>query len=53
MIEFLRNDERGALGVLSTSQAISIVIFVLALIFFRLNKKRPKVQDAEAASLTE
>lgn len=47
MVEFLRNDDRGALGILSTSQAISIVIFVLALVFFRLNKKRPKSQTAE------
>lgn len=46
-IEFLRNDDRGALGFLSTSQVISIVIFFLALLLFHLNKKRPKGQTTE------
>ncbi len=38
-IEFLRNDERGFWGVFSTSQLISIIIFVLALFFLRKIEK--------------
>lgn len=44
-VEFLRNDDRGAVAFLSTSQAISILIFALALFLFHQNKKRPKHQD--------
>lgn len=39
-IEYLRNDDRGAIGVLSTSQMISIVIVVGGILLFFLNKKR-------------
>lgn len=39
-IEFLRNDERGAVGNLSTSQFISIFIVALGIVLFQVNKKR-------------
>lgn len=38
-LEFLRADDRGALGFLSTSQLISIVIVIVSLVMFRKNKK--------------
>lgn len=41
LIEILRNDDRGTVAFLSTSQAISIVIFLAAILLFWLNKKRP------------
>lgn len=40
IIEFFRSDDRGAIGVLSTSQAISIVIVIGALLLFGWNRKR-------------
>lgn len=40
LIEYLRNDDRGAVGILSTSQAISIVIVAGAVLLFYFNKKR-------------
>ena len=39
-IEILRNDDRGALGTLSTSQFISIFIILGGILLFYLNKKR-------------
>ena len=39
IIEFFRNDYRGSIGFLSTSQLISIFIFVLGLILFLLSNK--------------
>lgn len=39
-IEFLRSDDRGAIGVLSTSQAISVVIVIGAVLLFVRNRKR-------------
>lgn len=39
-VEFLRNDDRGALGALSTSQMISIIYVVGAALLFWLNRKR-------------
>lgn len=41
-LEFLRRDERGAIGVLSTSQAISIVIVAGAILLFVRNQKHKK-----------
>lgn len=40
VIEFFRSDDRGAIGTLSTSQAISIVIVIGALVLFGWNRKR-------------
>ncbi len=40
VIEMFRNDHRGALGALSTSQMISIVILVLGIGGFVLAEKR-------------
>jgi phosphatidylglycerol---prolipoprotein diacylglyceryl transferase len=40
LIEFLRDDERGAVGFLSTSQFISIFIVIIAVVLFYVNKKR-------------
>ena len=39
-IELLRNDERGAVGILSTSQFISVIIVIGAVLLFYLNRKR-------------
>lgn len=47
-IEFLRNDERGNVGSLSTSQFISLFIVTAALILLSLNRKKP-----ELAGMTE
>lgn len=50
MIEFLRNDDRGAVGSLSTSQFYGIfaaIIGICLLIFFSLRKEKPV--EAEAA----
>ncbi|WP_167955564.1 prolipoprotein diacylglyceryl transferase [Anaerosporobacter faecicola] len=40
LIEFLRDDERGAVGFLSTSQFISIFFVIIAVILFIANKKK-------------
>jgi len=40
MIEFFRDDHRGAIGPLSTSQFISILVLVGALVAFIINRKR-------------
>ncbi len=40
IIEIFRNDERGAVGGLSTSQFISIFIFAFAITFFLYNQKK-------------
>jgi len=51
LIEILRNDDRGALGALSTSQFISIFIILGGILLFHLNKRRdekkPVVEDCE------
>lgn len=39
-VECLRSDERGIIGILSTSQAISIIFVIGAIALFILNKKR-------------
>lgn len=38
IIEFFRNDYRGSLGVLSTSQVISLIILAIGIVMFFLNK---------------
>lgn len=40
LLEFLRSDDRGSIGILSTSQWISIVILAGALILHQMNRKR-------------
>lgn len=45
LIEFLRSDDRGGFGALSTSQWISLVIVALAVVLFVQNKKRCAVQE--------
>ena len=47
IIEFFRNDDRGAIGFLSTSQAISIVIVIGAGVLFWRNRKRDAKTSAE------
>lgn len=42
IIEFFRWDDRGTIGALSTSQAISIVIVIGAVVLFISNRKRVK-----------
>ncbi|MBR4169691.1 MAG: prolipoprotein diacylglyceryl transferase [Lachnospiraceae bacterium] len=60
IIEFFRNDYRGSVGVLSTSQFISIFIFVLAsaILVISYHKKipveyRPLLKDAPAPETAE
>lgn len=48
-IEFLRSDDRGAIGFLSTSQAISIVILIGAVLLFARNRKAGEKEKEEAA----
>ena len=49
-LEFLRSDDRGAVGILSTSQFISIGIILLAFILFFKDKLFPKkVQNTPEA----
>ncbi|WP_310601602.1 prolipoprotein diacylglyceryl transferase [Anaerosporobacter sp.] len=45
LIEFLRDDERGVVGFLSTSQFISIFFVVIAAVLFYANKKRGVAAD--------
>ena len=49
VIEIFRSDDRGVIGVLSTSQAISIVIVIGAVLLFIWNRKRvqPVVEETE------
>ena len=44
LIEFLRADERGGWGIFSTSQWISIVVVVGALVLFKVNKKKTELK---------
>lgn len=46
-IEILRSDNRGTVGVLSTSQAISIVIIVGSVLLFVTNKMRDKRKECQ------
>lgn len=47
VLEFFRSDDRGAIGVLSTSQAISIVIMAGSILLFWSNRRREKQAEAE------
>lgn len=52
IIEFFRNDDRGAIGVLSTSQFISIPMVIVSLLLFfvyfpRLSKKNESKSEAD------
>ncbi|MCR4924593.1 MAG: prolipoprotein diacylglyceryl transferase [Lachnospiraceae bacterium] len=52
LVEFLRDDERGAVGSLSTSQFISVFILIFSLVFFMVNKKldlKPSYMEKEGA----
>lgn len=40
LIEFLRSDDRGSVGVLSTSQFISIIIFLICIVLFNIKRFR-------------
>lgn len=53
LIEFFRNDERGAVGNLSTSQFISIFIVALGIVLFNVNKKRGIPADTLAGKVEE
>ncbi|MCI6164323.1 MAG: prolipoprotein diacylglyceryl transferase [Lachnospira sp.] len=45
LIEFLRNDERGAVGVLSTSQFISLGIVVFGVVLMIVNRKKAQAES--------
>lgn len=45
LVEFLRDDPRGAVGVLSTSQFISIFTFIAGIIFFNFHLVRKRTED--------
>ncbi|MGL5243954.1 MAG: prolipoprotein diacylglyceryl transferase [Sarcina sp.] len=47
LVEFLRNDPRGNVGVLSTSQFISIFILILGIVIFNINKKKGRKEKIE------
>ncbi len=49
VIEFFRGDPRGAVGALSTSQLISLVIVAAGLVLFFLFPKRAQAAEAKAA----
>lgn len=53
LIEFLRSDDRGAVGFLSTSQLISIFIVIGAVLLFMSNRKRGAKAPTEEATATE
>lgn len=44
-VEFLRDDYRGSIGILSTSQFISIGIIIIGLVLFFLAKPRPMSKE--------
>lgn len=57
-VEFLRADHRGAVGILSTSQFISVFIVLFAVFMFVMNRRRPSPSvgaetDAEDAPAEE
>ena len=54
VIEYFRADERGAVGTISTSQFISIFIFLIAVGFFIFNVKTQKsAEDTVSDTKTE
>ena len=56
-IEFLRNDYRGSVGILSTSQFISIAVVAIGLIIYvmvpKLQSSEPEVEDEKEAKQEE
>lgn len=52
-IEFLRGDRRGSVGVLSTSQLISIFIVAGGLLLFHYNKKKTLPEEEEKTLQSE
>ncbi|MPQ42205.1 prolipoprotein diacylglyceryl transferase [Clostridium tarantellae] len=47
LVEFLRNDPRGSVGELSTSQFISIFILILGILIFNINKVKGRKEKIE------
>lgn len=47
LVEFLRNDPRGSVGIFSTSQFISIFMFFIGLFIFKLDKFRGRKSKSE------
>jgi phosphatidylglycerol:prolipoprotein diacylglycerol transferase len=50
VIEFYRGDHRGMIGVLSTSQFVSIVLVPLSIVMLVVLSRRPDPSPLEAAS---
>lgn len=51
LVEFLRDDPRGFVGVLSTSQFISIFTLIIGIFFFHLHKFKKNVKTEENVEL--
>ena len=47
LVEFLRNDPRGSVGVLSTSQFIAIGTFILGIVMYNIHKFKRSVKTVE------
>lgn len=47
LIEFLRNDPRGNVGILSTSQFISIITLILGMVIFNIHKIKGRMIKGE------
>jgi phosphatidylglycerol---prolipoprotein diacylglyceryl transferase len=47
VVEFLRNDPRGAVGILSTSQFISVFMLLAGILFFNLHRLKGKPKEKE------
>ena len=52
-VEFLRNDFRGSIGALSTSQIISIAIVAVGILMYMMMSKLGEKKEAEKASESE
>ncbi len=46
-VEYLRNDPRGNVGILSTSQFISLIVVVIGIIIFNLDKIKGRMEKVE------
>ena len=46
-VEFLRNDPRGSVGLLSTSQFISIFILIGGILLYNINKLKGRKETGE------
>lgn len=53
LVEFLRADDRGGIGALSTSQWISIVIITAALVIARMNRRNAEKMNTESTEEDE